>query len=138
MQSSVLAKRPRDEFEYDDPLLTAASTLFVEGLPSDCSRREAAHIFRHFRGFKELRIVNKSKEPANQGEEETSVNVVLCFVDFENPKCAAAVMEVLQGYRFDKNDRDSPSLKLKFAYPPRNRSRNGSSFARIKSRRRSF
>ena len=204
LQSSVLAKRPRSQYEYDDPLLSrtyvtrrwgeprlgqrgpdrvgvqslresreqyaplapynyddyrselpirgsenvAASTLFVEGLPSDCSRRESAHIFRHFQGFKEMRIVNKSKEPTNQAEGEASVNhVVLCFVDFENPKCAAAAMEALQGYRFDKNDRDSPSLKLKFAYPHRNRSRNrnGSSFARsndrfarINSRRRSF
>lgn len=37
----------------------ASSTLFVDGLPQDCSRREAAHIFRPFIGFKEVRLVHK-------------------------------------------------------------------------------
>jgi hypothetical protein len=30
-------------------------------------------------------------------------------------ECAATAMEALQGYRFDENDRDSPSLKLQFS-----------------------
>ena len=61
-------------------------------------------------------------------EVEPNVNVVvLCFVDFDNPKCVATAMEALQGYRMDKDDRDSPSLKLQFAHPPRNR--NGFPFA---------
>lgn len=88
-----------------DVVANAPNTLFVEGLPSDCSRREAIHIFRHFQGFKEMRLVNKSKESANQAKGEPNSNVLLCFVDFENPKCVVAAVEVLEGYRFDKNDR---------------------------------
>ena len=118
----------------------ASSTLFVEGVPSDCSCREAAHIFRHFRGFKEVRLVNKSMEPRNQSQRgagaEASVNVVvLCFVEFDNPKSAATAMDALQGYRLDQSDRDSPSLKLQFAHPLRNTKRNGSSFARDRGER---
>ena len=126
-----LANPPSDHVLPPD----ASSTLFVEGLPSNCSVREAAHIFRHFLGFKEVRIVNKSKESRNKLEVEPSVNVVvLCFVDFDNPKFAATAMEALQGYRMDKDDRDSPSLKLQFAHPPRNR--NGLPFARSNDRGR--
>ena len=33
-------------------------------------------------------------------------------MEFDNPKCAPIAMEALQGYKFDENDRDSPSLKL--------------------------
>ena len=97
----------------------ASRTLFVQGVPSDCSRREVSHIFRHFLGYKEVRMVNKSREPRNEGGGEV---VVLCFVDFKNPECAAAAMEALQGYRLDENERDSTFLNLKFAFPPRNRS----------------
>ncbi|KAF2620576.1 hypothetical protein F2Q68_00040998 [Brassica cretica] len=41
----------------------ASSTLFVEGLPSNCS---------------------------NEGSSSNGDPIVLCFVDFENPACAAA------------------------------------------------
>ncbi|RZS10296.1 hypothetical protein BHM03_00041497 [Ensete ventricosum] len=37
----------------------ASNTLFVEGLPSDCTRREVSHIFRPFVGFQEVRLVTK-------------------------------------------------------------------------------
>ncbi|RWV86845.1 hypothetical protein GW17_00051219 [Ensete ventricosum] len=37
----------------------ASNTLFVEGLPADCTRREVSHIFRPFVGFEEVRLVNK-------------------------------------------------------------------------------
>ncbi|CAN6480668.1 unnamed protein product [Victoria cruziana] len=37
----------------------ASSTLFIEGLPSNCTRREVSHIFRPFVGYKEVRLVNK-------------------------------------------------------------------------------
>lgn len=120
----------------------ASNTLFVEGVPSNCTSREAAHIFRPFRGFKEVRLVNKSKEAkksdGGKGGEEASVVVVLCFVEFDNPECAATAMEALQGYRFDENDRDSPSLKLQFSRfsNARNRDRNGSSLARDQNRGR--
>ncbi|KAK9292481.1 hypothetical protein L1049_020454 [Liquidambar formosana] len=37
----------------------ASSTLFVEGLPANCTRREVSHIFRPFVGYKEVRLVSK-------------------------------------------------------------------------------
>jgi hypothetical protein len=47
-----------------------------------------------------VRIVNKSKEYRNNLEVEPNVNIlVLCFLDFDNPKSAATAMEALQGYR---------------------------------------
>ena len=136
----IEGRLPVDE-HYSLPA-DASSTLFVEGLPSNCTTREAAHIFRHFRGFKEVRIVNKCKEPRKaHGDGERVVNdtvVVLCFVEFDNPKCAATAMASLHGYIFDENDRDSPSLKLQFARSSnaRNRDRNGSSFARDRNQDR--
>ncbi|KAG6410065.1 hypothetical protein SASPL_128113 [Salvia splendens] len=69
----------------------ASSTLFVEGLPANCTRREVSHIFRPFVGYKEVRLVNKA--PRNPGGDP----VVLCFVDFESPAHAATAMDALQG-----------------------------------------
>ncbi|KAJ1388510.1 RNA-binding domain superfamily [Sesbania bispinosa] len=69
----------------------ATSTLFVEGLPSNCSRREVAHIFRPFVGYKEVRLVSKeSRQPGGDP-------LVLCFVDFVSPAHAATAMDALQG-----------------------------------------
>ncbi|KAH9780229.1 hypothetical protein KPL71_008005 [Citrus sinensis] len=74
----------------------ASSTLFVEGLPSDCSRREPGG------------------DP-----------LILCFVDFVSPAHAATAMDALQGYRFDEHDRDSVKLRLQFARYPGARSGGG-------------
>ncbi|PON72014.1 U1 small nuclear ribonucleoprotein A/U2 small nuclear ribonucleoprotein B'' [Parasponia andersonii] len=79
----------------------ASSTLFVEGLPANCTRREVAHIFRPFVGYKEVRLV--SKESRHPGGDP----LVLCFVDFLSPAHAATAMDALQGYKFDEHDRDS-------------------------------
>ncbi|CAM6127904.1 unnamed protein product [Calypogeia fissa] len=99
----------------------AASTLFVDGLPLDCSRREAAHIFRPFIGFKEVRLVHKDAK-----------RVVLCFVEFADARCAATALEALQGYKFDETDQESYALRLSFARhagprgpPPRDDSYRG-------------
>lgn len=104
----------------------ATSTLYVEGIPSDCSRREAAHIFRPFVGFKEVRLVRKDgKRPGDQ--------FVLCFVDFTDPKCASIALEALQGYKFDETDRDSDTLlRLQYSRFPGSRPapRDGSRGAR--------
>ncbi|KAJ6294803.1 hypothetical protein OIU76_022812 [Salix suchowensis] len=97
----------------------ASSTLFVEGLPSDCTRREVSHIFRPFVGYKEVRLV--SKESRNPGGDP----LVLCFVDFLSPAHAATSMDALQGYRFDEHDRDSVHLRLQFARYPGARSGGG-------------
>ncbi|XP_026384809.1 RNA-binding protein 1-like [Papaver somniferum] len=71
-------------------LLDASNTLFVEGLPAFCTRREVAHIFLPFVGFKEVRLV--SKESRHSGEDP----LVPCFVDFINPAQAATVLDTLQ------------------------------------------
>jgi len=90
----------------------ASSTLFVDGLPQDCSRREAAHIFRPFIGFKEVRLVHKDAKRADGGK------VVLCFVEFADARCAATALEALQGYKFDEADHESYALRLTFARHP--------------------
>ncbi|KAH6760467.1 hypothetical protein C2S52_009056 [Perilla frutescens var. hirtella] len=90
----------------------ASSTLFVEGLPANCTRREVSHIFRPFVGYKEVRLVTKA--PRHTGGDP----VVLCFVDFESPAHAATAMDALQGYIFDEHDRDSGHLRVQFARNP--------------------
>lgn len=97
----------------------ASSTLFVEGLPANCARREVSHIFRPFVGFKEVRLVIKeSRYPGGHP-------FVLCFVDFVSPAHAATAMDTLQGYKLDQHDRDSPNLRLQFARRPGARSGGG-------------
>ncbi|GAV82823.1 RRM_1 domain-containing protein [Cephalotus follicularis] len=97
----------------------ATSTLFVEGLPPDCTRREVSHIFRPFVGYKEVRLV--SKESRHPGGDP----LILCFVDFLSPAHAATAMDALQGYKFDEHDRDSVNLRLQFARYPGARSGGG-------------
>nr|XP_043636510.1 nuclear speckle RNA-binding protein A-like isoform X2 [Erigeron canadensis] len=70
----------------------ASNTLFVEGLPSNCSRREVAHIFRPFVGYKEVRLVTKESRHSSKDP------LVLCFVDFESPAEAATAKDALQGF----------------------------------------
>ncbi|XP_027110039.1 RNA-binding protein 2-like isoform X1 [Coffea eugenioides] len=103
----------------------ASSTLFVEGLPANCTRREVSHIFRPFVGYKEVRLVTKdSRHPGGEP-------LVLCFVDFASPAYAATAMDALQdklnlaGYKFDEHDRDSVRLRLQFARYPGARSGGG-------------
>lgn len=97
----------------------ATNTLFVEGLPANCTRREVAHIFRPFVGYKEVRLV--SKESRHKGGDP----LVLCFVDFVSPAHAATALDALQGYKFDEQDRDSVNLRLQFARYPGARSGGG-------------
>ena len=51
---------PVDDVQY--LLEDASNTLFVRGVPSDCTSREAEHIFRSFHGFKGVRVVKKPKK----------------------------------------------------------------------------
>ncbi|GJR77074.1 RNA-binding protein 1-like protein [Tanacetum coccineum] len=90
----------------------ASNTLFVEGLPSNCSRREVAHIFRPFVGYKEVRLVTK------ESRHSSGDPFVLCFVDFESPAEAATAKDALHGYKFDEHDRDSGILRMQFARNP--------------------
>uniref|UniRef100_A0A6N2MA29 RRM domain-containing protein n=1 Tax=Salix viminalis TaxID=40686 RepID=A0A6N2MA29_SALVM len=94
----------------------ATNTLYVEGFPPDCSRREVAHIFRPFVGYKEVRLA--SKEARQRGGDR----IILCFVDFVNPECAETSMNALQGYKVDEHDPDSRSLRLQFSRHPGPRS----------------
>ncbi|RWR88914.1 RNA-binding protein 1-like protein [Cinnamomum micranthum f. kanehirae] len=89
-----------------------SNILFVDGLPSDCTRREVAHLFRPFIGFKEIRVIHK--EPRRSGEKA----VVLCFVEFIDAKCALTALEALQGYKFDDKKSDAPVLRIQFAHFP--------------------
>lgn len=93
----------------------ASNTLYVEGLPPNCSRREVAHIFRPFVGYREARLVTKDSKHRNGDP------VVLCFVDFTSPACAATALTTLQGYRMDENDPDSKFLRLQFSRKPTSR-----------------
>ncbi|KAF7816663.1 RNA-binding protein 1-like isoform X3 [Senna tora] len=102
----------------------ATNTLFVEGLPPNCTRREVARIllsdiFRPFVGYKEVRLVSKeSRQPGGDP-------LVLCFVDFASPAHAATAMDALQGYKFDELDRNSVNLRFQFARYPGARSGGG-------------
>ncbi|XP_058223851.1 RNA-binding protein 2-like isoform X2 [Rhododendron vialii] len=89
-----------------------SNILFVDGLPSDSSRREVGHLFRPFIGFKDIRVVHK--EPRRSGDKA----MVLCFVEFDDAKCALTALEALQGYKFDDKKSDSPVLKIHFAHFP--------------------
>ncbi|CAN6439010.1 unnamed protein product [Victoria cruziana] len=97
----------------------ASNTLFIEGLPTDSTQREVAHIFRPFLGYKEVRLVTKN--PRNPGGNP----VVLCFVDFINANCAATALGILHGYKMDEQDPSSPVLKMQFARHPGPRSGSG-------------
>ncbi|XP_044475613.1 RNA-binding protein 2-like [Mangifera indica] len=97
----------------------ASNTLYVEGLPRDTTKREVAHIFRPFVGYKEVRLV--SKESKHRGGDP----LILCFVDFASPACAATAMSALQGYKMDEDDSDSRYLRLQFSRFPGPRSSSG-------------
>ncbi|XP_011100490.1 RNA-binding protein 1-like isoform X2 [Sesamum indicum] len=98
----------------DGPPVPAGESniLFVDGLPTDCTRREIGHLFRPFIGFREIRVVHK--EPRRRGDKA----MVLCFVEFTDAKCALTAMEALQGYKFDDKKQNSPLLRIHFAHFP--------------------
>ncbi|XP_073110870.1 RNA-binding protein 2 isoform X2 [Elaeis guineensis] len=102
LEDLVLAKRdaldikpdvdiPNPLIKSDGPSADQSNILFVDGLPTDCTRREVAHLFRPFIGFKDIRVVHK--EPRRTGDKAH----VLCFVEFNDSKCALTALEALQG-----------------------------------------
>ncbi|BDA50771.1 probable RNA-binding protein 1 at C-terminar half [Coccomyxa sp. Obi] len=92
----------------EEPLPPEANpTLFLSGLPLDITKREVAHIFRPFDGFKELRLVQKV--------DRNNKNVMWCFAEFSTTELAARTMKVLQGYAIDMDDPDSPTLRVSYA-----------------------
>ncbi|OMO86500.1 hypothetical protein COLO4_21099 [Corchorus olitorius] len=99
----------------DDESLAAAeesNILFVDGLPTDCTRREVGHLFRPFIGYKDIKVVHK--EPRHSGDRAR----VMCFVEFNDSKFAMTAMQALQGYKFDDKKPDPPVLRIKFAHFP--------------------
>ncbi|EOY29962.1 RNA-binding family protein isoform 1 [Theobroma cacao] len=98
----------------DGPQVDAGESniLFVDGLPTDCTRREVGHLFRPFLGYKEIKVIHK--EPRHSGDRA----MVLCFVEFHDSKFARAAMQALQGYKFDDKKPDSPALRVQFAHFP--------------------
>ncbi|KAL4565853.1 hypothetical protein LXL04_029959 [Taraxacum kok-saghyz] len=90
----------------------ASSTLYIEGLPPNCTKREVAHIFRPFVGYREVRIISK------ESKHRKGDPVLISFVDFNTPACAATAMSALQGYKMDEHDPDSAYLRLQFSKNP--------------------
>ena len=76
-------------------------------------------IFRPFVGYKEVRLV--SKESRHRGGDP----LILCFVDFTDPACAATALSALQGYKIDEHDRDSAYLRPQSSKNPGPRSGSG-------------
>uniref|UniRef100_M1C3T5 RNA-binding protein n=1 Tax=Solanum tuberosum TaxID=4113 RepID=M1C3T5_SOLTU len=69
-------------------------------------------IFRPFAGYKEVRLVRRdSKHHARDP-------LILGFVDFANPACAATALSALQGYKMDEHDINSAYLSLQFSKFP--------------------
>ncbi|KAJ4798101.1 RNA-binding protein 2 [Rhynchospora pubera] len=89
-----------------------SNILFVDGLPTDCTRREVTHLFRPFAGFKDIKIVHK--EPRRRGEK----GHVLCFVEFADAKHAGAALKILNGYQFDLKKPEVGSITIHFAKFP--------------------
>lgn len=82
----------------------ASATLYVEGVPPDATRREMAHVFRPFEGFRSTRLVAKE-----------NVRGPLCFAEFDDPRCASKAKDTLQGYLIDRDAPDSGALRVSFA-----------------------
>jgi len=87
----------------------SSKTLYVQGLPSDVTRRELSHIFRPWSGYQTLRLVTKD---SIQFPETMHT---LCFVEFENSYLASLAMHALQNYKMDEDDINSPCLSITYA-----------------------
>ncbi|KAK9099412.1 hypothetical protein Syun_026457 [Stephania yunnanensis] len=115
----IVDERTSSLRNVDGLLGEESNMLYVDGLPNDCLRREAAHLFRPFIGFKDIRVIHK------EARRDRDKAQVFCFVEFADPKCALTAMEALQGYKFDDKKPDAPVLKIQFAKfpfrPPSNR-----------------
>ncbi|XP_021734467.1 RNA-binding protein 1-like [Chenopodium quinoa] len=110
----IIYERPNSQRRVESLSLheTESNILFVDGLPTDCTRREVGHIFRPFIGFKDIKVIHK--EARRSGEKA----MVLCFVEFNDSKCALTAMEALNGYKFDDKKPESSILRIHFAHFP--------------------
>ncbi|KAH9805196.1 nuclear speckle RNA-binding protein A [Citrus sinensis] len=91
-----------------------SNLLFVDGLPTDCTRREVSQAaYVRF-----MLIINSVTFTVNITLQTGDRAMVLCFVEFDDPKCARTAMDALYGYKFDDKKPDSPTLKIQFAHFP--------------------
>ncbi|TVU08824.1 hypothetical protein EJB05_42239, partial [Eragrostis curvula] len=89
-----------------DPMMMPQPHLSAP--PYKRQRFDHYDIFRQYMGFCELRLVQKS-----------AARQPICFVDFATPVQAFVAMGSLQGYKFDRQDHQSPKLRLEFSHSPR-------------------
>ena len=82
----------------------ASATLYVECVPADATRREMAHVFRPFEGFRSTRLVSKE-----------NVRGPLCFAEFDDARRASQAKDTLQGYLIDRDAPESGALRVSFA-----------------------
>lgn len=110
----IIYERPNSQRRVESLSLheRESNILFVDGLPADCTRREVGHIFRPFIGYKDIKVIHK--EPRRSGDKA----MVLCFVEFNDSKCALTAMEALNGYKFDDKKPESSILRIHFAHFP--------------------
>jgi len=85
----------------------ASSTLYVEGVAHDASEREVAHIFRPFPGFQSVRMFTR------ESRKFPDSTYLLCFVEFDNKHLSTSAMQMLNGYKFDRND--TRGLRISYA-----------------------
>jgi hypothetical protein len=113
-----LQQKPASDERDDDSAAAAGKSvsLFVTGVPPGVTERELAHIFRPFRGFRDVRILLVNKNSAGASLHGRFHNV---FVDFDRSQDAAVAMRTLQGYVFDLRARDGDYLQIEYARPPR-------------------
>ncbi|KAK4793035.1 hypothetical protein SAY86_023470 [Trapa natans] len=128
----------------------ASSTLYVEGLPSDTTKREVARILFHLVGnftylfassclwsrliffetffssyidiFRPFVGYKEVRLVNKESKHRGGDPLIFCFVDFADQACAATAMGALQGYKMDEHDNDSACLRLQFARNPGPRS----------------
>ena len=95
-------------------LKNPSTCLYVEGVPSDATEREVAHIFRPFPGFIQARLIPKLTKNGRK--------YYFCFIDFENHWQASIALQTLQDYHF--HFKDNRGLKISFASPTNNLDKN--------------
>jgi len=87
----------------------ATSTIFVDGLPFDVTRREISHIFRPFEGYITCRLIAKDSI-RHLGEK-----MYLGFIEFDSEMHAFTAMNIVNGYKLDDTTEDGFVMKLTFA-----------------------
>jgi hypothetical protein len=99
----------------------AVETLYVDNMSADVTKREMAHVFRPFEGFKEMRLVER--------KDKNGTPLVIGFAEFVDAQHANVALKALQGYPLEMTLPAENQLRLSFAKPlkasdPRSRGQN--------------